>query len=146
MGEQGRLIVTKGKPELDEKTGMYEYKDTDGKKSQVSKGDIVQTTHPAVLAVTGNPVGLHLHETRGTGLLNLYAGLQAGLAGMLVSPSFLFVVESTEPDPAAPGKQRLDAYSKATRLSFFLWGTTPDDALLAAADCGAGDTGQATNT
>ncbi len=32
-----------------------------------------------VLAVTGTDVGLHLHETRGTGLLNLYAGLQAGV-------------------------------------------------------------------
>lgn len=32
-----------------------------------------------VLAVTGTTVGLHLHETRGTGLLNLYAGLQAGV-------------------------------------------------------------------
>lgn len=67
---------------------------------------------------------------------SFYDGLSAGLAGMLVSPSFLFVIDSTEPDPAAPGKQRLDAYSKATRLSFFLWGTTPDDALLAAAERG----------
>lgn len=32
-----------------------------------------------VLALTGANVGLHLHETRGTGLLNLYAGLQAGV-------------------------------------------------------------------
>ena len=32
-----------------------------------------------VLAFTGTNVGLHLHETRGTGLLNLYAGLQAGV-------------------------------------------------------------------
>ncbi len=32
-----------------------------------------------VLALTGINVGLHLHETRGTGLLNLYAGLQAGV-------------------------------------------------------------------
>ena len=32
-----------------------------------------------VLAVTGTNVGLHLHETRGTGLLNVYAGLQAGV-------------------------------------------------------------------
>lgn len=32
-----------------------------------------------VLAVTGTDVGLHLHETRGTGLLNLYAGVQAGV-------------------------------------------------------------------
>lgn len=32
-----------------------------------------------VLALTGTGVGLHLHETRGTGLVNLYAGLQAGV-------------------------------------------------------------------
>ena len=32
-----------------------------------------------VLALTGAGVGLHLHETRGTGLLNLYAGMQAGV-------------------------------------------------------------------
>lgn len=32
-----------------------------------------------VLALTGRDVGLHLHETRGTGLVNLYAGLQAGI-------------------------------------------------------------------
>jgi len=33
----------------------------------------------AVLAETGVGVGLHLHETRGTGLVNAYAGLQAGV-------------------------------------------------------------------
>ena len=32
-----------------------------------------------VLLLTGTHVGLHLHDTRGTGLLNLYAGLQAGV-------------------------------------------------------------------
>ncbi|MSV80224.1 MAG: hydroxymethylglutaryl-CoA lyase [Actinobacteria bacterium] len=32
-----------------------------------------------VLALTGTDVGLHLHETRGTGLLNAYAGLLAGV-------------------------------------------------------------------
>jgi hydroxymethylglutaryl-CoA lyase len=31
------------------------------------------------LSVTGNEVGLHLHETRGTGLVNLYSGLLAGV-------------------------------------------------------------------
>lgn len=34
----------------------------------------------ALLAVTGTHLGLHLHDTRGTGLLNLYAGWQAGVA------------------------------------------------------------------
>jgi hydroxymethylglutaryl-CoA lyase len=32
-----------------------------------------------VLGATGSNVGLHLHETRGTGLVNVYAGLQAGV-------------------------------------------------------------------
>ncbi len=32
-----------------------------------------------VLASTGTDVGLHLHDTRGTGLVNFYAGLQAGV-------------------------------------------------------------------
>jgi hydroxymethylglutaryl-CoA lyase len=32
-----------------------------------------------VLALTGSNVGLHLHETRGTGLVNLYAGMLAGV-------------------------------------------------------------------
>ena len=32
-----------------------------------------------VLDVTGTDVGLHLHETRRTGLVNLYAGLQLGV-------------------------------------------------------------------
>ena len=32
-----------------------------------------------VLALTGSNVGLHLHDSRGTGLVNAYAGLQAGV-------------------------------------------------------------------
>jgi len=34
---------------------------------------------PTLLASTGTDVGLHLHDTRGTGLVNFYAGLQAGV-------------------------------------------------------------------
>jgi hypothetical protein len=68
---------------------------------------------------------------------DFYTGLSASLSGMLVSPSFLFVVDSTESDPANAGALRLDAFAKASRLSFFLWNTTPDDKLLAAAESGA---------
>lgn len=64
---------------------------------------------------------------------DFYAGLQLALGAMLVSPDFLYVIESAEPDPARPGEMRLDAYSRAARLSFFLWNTTPNDALLKAA-------------
>jgi hypothetical protein len=67
---------------------------------------------------------------------DFYAGLAYGLQGMLESPDFLFVSERTEPDPRHPGHPRLDDYSRATRLSFFLWNTSPDEALLAAAGKG----------
>ena len=57
---------------------------------------------------------------------SFHTGLALALETMLVSPRFLFDIDVTEPDPALPGTRRLDAYSKASRLSFFLWNTTPD--------------------
>ena len=67
---------------------------------------------------------------------DFYSGLALGLAGMLVSPKFLFHIDHVEPDPEAPGQHRLDGYSKATRLSLFLWNTIPDAELLDAAERG----------
>ncbi|MBC2667821.1 DUF1592 domain-containing protein [Novosphingobium piscinae] len=63
-------------------------------------------------------------------------GLELALAAMLVSPHFLYVIERAEPDPAAPGRFRLDNPSRAARLSFTLWNTTPHAALLDAAAAG----------
>jgi len=54
--------------------------------------------------------------------------LRGMLAAMMVSPRFLYHEEP--PD-------RLDAHAIASRLSFFLWRSTPDDALLAAAADGS---------
>jgi hypothetical protein len=71
---------------------------------------------------------------------NFYSGLETSLAGMLVSPQFLFRQEASEADPHNSGQRRLDAYSKASRLSFFLWDTTPDAELLDAAEKGDLDT------
>jgi hypothetical protein len=67
---------------------------------------------------------------------SFYKGLELSLAAMLVSPNFLYVVERAEPDPAKPGAMRLDNYSRASRLSFLLWNTAPNDALLNAAEAG----------
>lgn len=64
---------------------------------------------------------------------DFYAGVEAVLATMLVSPHFLFRVERAAPG-AADG--RLDDYSMASRLSFLIWNAPPDEALLAAADAG----------
>lgn len=63
-------------------------------------------------------------------------GLASGLTSLLVSPQFLFVTDLVEADPEQPGIFRLDAFSVASRLSFLLWNTAPDDALLAAAENG----------
>lgn len=73
-------------------------------------------------------------------LKSFYGGLTYALAAMLESPQFLFRHERLEPDPRNQGAYRLDAYSKASRLSFFLWNTVPDPALLNAAAKGELDT------
>jgi len=65
-----------------------------------------------------------------------YVGLQAALVGMMVSPDFLFRIERSTPNPETPGTRRLDAWSRASRLSYFLWDTTPNPSLLAAAQSG----------
>lgn len=62
-------------------------------------------------------------------------GLQFTLAGMLVAPQFLMRIEKT-----APGGKELDAWSKASRLSFLLTDATPDRELLRAAGAGELDT------
>ena len=59
---------------------------------------------------------------------------------MLESPQFLFRREIAEADPHHPGAYRLDAYSKASNLSFFLWNAGPDAKLMAAAHDGRLDT------
>lgn len=72
--------------------------------------------------------------TRITG--DFYQGLSLSLAGMLSSPTFLFVEQSVEPDPDRNGDQRLDEFSVASQLSFFLWNSAPDAMLLTAAENG----------
>jgi len=71
---------------------------------------------------------------------DFHAGLATALSGMLVSPKFLFWREVATPDAAAPGGYKLDGYSKAAKLSFFLWDTAPDNELLRAAEAGELDT------
>jgi hypothetical protein len=67
------------------------------------------------------------------------SGFQAVLQAMLQSPYFLFRVGIGTANPAQPTIVGLNGFELATRLSFFLWGTTPDDALLDKAQGGALD-------
>jgi hypothetical protein len=75
-------------------------------------------------------------NTEARQLRDFYSGLAAAITQMVIAPDFLFRVESSEPDPARPGSVQLDAYSRASRLSYFLWNSTPDMELLAAAESG----------
>jgi hypothetical protein len=63
-------------------------------------------------------------------------GLELGLKAILVSPHFLFRVER-EPAGAKPGvPYELGGVELASRLSFFLWSSIPDEALLSLAERG----------
>lgn len=64
---------------------------------------------------------------------DFYAGLQEGLTTLLVSPDFLFRIETAEAIPGKDGAVRLDGYAKASRLSHFFWDSSPDAELLAIA-------------
>jgi hypothetical protein len=63
-------------------------------------------------------------------------GIQSAIEALLVSPDFLFRVER-DPKTAAPGAAyRLNDFELASRLSFFLWSSLPDDELLDLAEKG----------
>ncbi|HEX3596256.1 MAG TPA: DUF1592 domain-containing protein, partial [Polyangiaceae bacterium] len=57
-------------------------------------------------------------------------GLRVLVQTMLSSPNFLYHVELQPPSPPADAVVPLDPYELASRLSFFLVSTTPDDTLL----------------
>jgi hypothetical protein len=67
---------------------------------------------------------------------DFYDGLALALEAILISPEMVFIVDHTEPDPNRLGELRLDSYSLASRLSFFLWNAPPDSDLLLAAENG----------
>jgi hypothetical protein len=70
----------------------------------------------------------------GRGEADFEAGVERALARILVAPGFLFRTE-TPPAGLAPGRRyRLTDLELATRLSFFLWSSIPDDELLTLAE------------
>ena len=63
-------------------------------------------------------------------------GVELAVRRLLVSPEFLYRIE-TDPAGAAPGEPyRVPDLDLASRLSFFLWSSIPDDELLDAAEQG----------
>jgi hypothetical protein len=64
------------------------------------------------------------------------AGIQLALKRLLVSPEFLFRVERDPEGLPAGTPYELDPFELASRLSFFLWSSIPDEELLDAAEHG----------
>ena len=61
------------------------------------------------------------------------AGIQSALERILVGPEFLFRVERDPKNVAPDSSYRISDLELASRLSFFLWSSIPDDQLLDAA-------------
>ena len=64
------------------------------------------------------------------------AGIGKALSAVLINPEFLFRVESEPKNTPAGGVYRISDLELASRLSFFLWSSIPDDELMAAAMAG----------
>lgn len=64
------------------------------------------------------------------------AGVEAALSAVLVSREFLFRVERDPPGIAPKSAYRVSDLELASRLSFFLWSSIPDDELLDLAERG----------
>ena len=86
----------------------------------------------------------NVSERNLTSLMSLYEagassvgfeeGIRMGIEGMLASPNFVFRIEEPLDPREAEFGYRLTGTDLASRLSFFLWGTIPDDELLDAAE------------
>ncbi|MGK3991586.1 DUF1592 domain-containing protein [Sorangium sp. So ce136] len=63
-------------------------------------------------------------------------GLKHALAAVVLSPFFMFKPE-IDPDLTATAPRRLHPHELATRLSYALWSTMPDEELSLSADTGA---------
>ena len=79
---------------------------------------------------------LSFHET-GRAEGSFEAGIQFALERLLVSPGFLFRIEADPAREAGTAVHRISDLELASRLSFFLWSSIPDDALLDVAARGA---------
>jgi hypothetical protein len=89
------------------------------------------------------PMQLYRESSQARGFAG---GLEAGMSAILVNPHFLLRIESSSRDDHTAGNDAAGLKSKglipltdlelASRLSFFLWSSIPDEELLAIAECG----------
>ena len=70
---------------------------------------------------------------------NFDEAIGAGLQAILVSPDFLFRIEQNEPNkkPGESDVRPISQFALASRLSYFLWSSMPDEELMRAAESGS---------
>jgi len=91
---------------------------------------------PVTDADLQGPLGLYRTARAEGGPAGFDAGIEMAVSGVLVSPEFLFRVEQ-DPAGIAPNMvYRIGDLQLASRLSFFLWSSIPDDELLDVAVAG----------
>jgi hypothetical protein len=78
------------------------------------------------------PLDFYLAERERGGSFD--EGIRLAIARTIVSPFFLFRVETDPPDTAQASDQPLSGTELASRLSFFLWSSLPDEELLTLAE------------
>ena len=88
---------------------------------------------PVVAADWAKPLKFY-HEAKEAG--GFEAGIGSALSAVLVSPEFLFRIERDPADVAPETTYPISDVELASRLSFFLWSSIPDEELLGIAQRG----------
>ncbi len=89
--------------------------------------------HPVAPADVAGPLAFY-RKGRGEG--GFEQGIAMAVTAVLTNPRFLFRVESDPEKAPAGGAYRVSDLDLASRLSFFLWSSIPDDELLGVAEQG----------
>jgi uncharacterized protein DUF1592/uncharacterized protein DUF1588/uncharacterized protein DUF1587/uncharacterized protein DUF1585/uncharacterized protein DUF1595 len=88
---------------------------------------------PVTVQDLQKPMGFYRESRKAEGF---EAAIETALSAVLVSPQFLFRVEQDPAGVAPNTPYRLSGLELASRLSFFLWSSIPDDELLETAERG----------
>ena len=90
--------------------------------------------HPVTPADVEAPLSFYKQARQSGG--NFDDGIRAGVARVLSSPYFLYRIESDSPSARAGVAHPVSDVDLASRLSFFLWSSVPDEKLLDVAAAG----------
>ena len=109
-----------------------------------SADDEVPCARRIVSRLASTAFGREVDDEQLNGLMGFYAlgreeggfemGIRAAIEATLSSPRFLFRIEQPAGRVVAGQKYRISDIDLANRLSFFLWGTNPDEKLLTLAE------------